>query len=105
MLQDDPKNIQQKQAYEAEKQQAEQKRVAVQRQAWLRQSLARRRMQAARQQQHLMLRSRARAFDAKVDAIRSVHNASLVCVLVYRFLDQQLRVKADVLWQWQGFGK
>ena len=72
-VQDDPKSSQQKQAYEAARQQAEQQRVAVQRQAWLRQSLARRRLQAQRQQQRLMLRSRAQAFDAKVDAIRSAY--------------------------------
>ena len=71
MLQDDPKSRQQRQRYEAARQQAEQQRVAVQKQAWLKQSLARRRIQAARQQQHLLLHSRAKAFQAKVDAIRS----------------------------------
>ena len=70
-MQSDPKSSQQHQRYEAARQQAEQQRVAAQKQAWLKQSLARRRIDAARQQQQLLLRSRAQAFQAKVDALRS----------------------------------
>lgn len=70
-LQDNPKSSQQRQRYETARQQAEQQRVAVQKQAWLKQSLARRRVEASRQQQQLLLHSRAQAFHAKVDAIRS----------------------------------
>ena len=70
-IQDDPKSRQQRQKYEAAKQQAEQQRLALQKQAWLKQSLARRRLEASRQQQQLLLTSRARAFHAKVDVIRS----------------------------------
>lgn len=69
-LQDDPKSSQQRQRYEAARQQAEHQRVVLQKQVWLKQSLARRRVEAARQQQQLLLRSRAHAFHAKVDAIR-----------------------------------
>ena len=46
--------------------------MAVQKQVWLKQSQARRRIEAARQQQQLLLHSRAQAFQSKVDAIRSV---------------------------------
>lgn len=70
-LQDNPKSSQQRQRYETARQQAEQQRVALQKQAWLKQSLARRRVEASRQQQQLLLHSRAQAFHAKVDAIRS----------------------------------
>lgn len=77
-LQDDPKSSQQRQRYEAARQQAEQQRVTVQKQAWLKQSLARRRVEASRQQQQLLLRSRAWAFHAKVDAIRLVMNLQVV---------------------------
>jgi len=72
-LQDDPKSSQQRQRYEAARHQAEQQRVAVQKQAWLKQSLARRRIEAARQHQQLLLHSRAQAFQSKVDAIRLVN--------------------------------
>ena len=79
-VQDDPKARQQQQRYQAARQQAEQQRVAVQKQAWLKQSLARRRVEASRQQQQLLLRSRARAFHAKVDAIRSaIRSCFLTC--------------------------
>ncbi|KAL3149953.1 hypothetical protein ABBQ38_013314 [Trebouxia sp. C0009 RCD-2024] len=71
LSQDDPKSRQHRQRYEAARQQAEQQRVVVQKQAWLKQSLARRRVEASRQQQQLLLRSRAQAFHAKVDAIRT----------------------------------
>ncbi len=71
--QDDPKSSQQRQRYEAARHQAEQQRVAVQKQAWLKQSLARRRIEAARQHQQLLLHSRAQAFQSKVDAIRLVN--------------------------------
>ncbi|KAL3143967.1 Centrosomal protein of 95 kDa [Trebouxia sp. C0010 RCD-2024] len=71
LSQDDPKSSQQRQRYEAARQQAEHQRVVLQKQVWLKQSLARRRVEAARQQQQLLLRSRAHAFHAKVDAIRT----------------------------------
>ena len=70
VVQDDPKGSQQRQRYDAAKQQAEQQRIALQRQAWLKQSLARRRLEAARQNQQLHLAACARSFDAKLDAIR-----------------------------------
>ncbi|KAL0048849.1 hypothetical protein WJX82_000902 [Trebouxia sp. C0006] len=73
---DDPKSSQQRQRYEAARHQAEQQRVAVQKQAWLKQSLARRRIEAARQHQQLLLHSRAQAFQSKVDAIRSAQHAA-----------------------------
>ncbi|DBA77644.1 TPA: hypothetical protein ACH3X1_009441 [Trebouxia sp. C0004] len=73
---DDPKSSHQRQRYEAAGHQAEQQRVAVQKQAWLKQSLARRRIEAARQHQQLLLHSRAQAFQAKVDAIRSAQHAA-----------------------------
>lgn len=69
-MQDDPKGSQQRQRYGAAKQQAEQQRIALQRQAWLKQSLARRRIEAARQNQQLHLKALASRFDAKLDAIR-----------------------------------
>ncbi|KAL0037270.1 hypothetical protein WJX79_009337 [Trebouxia sp. C0005] len=73
---DDPKSSQQRQRYEAARHQAEQQRVAVQKQAWLKQSLARRRIEAARQHQQLLLHSRAQAFQSKVDTIRSAQHAA-----------------------------
>lgn len=69
-VQDDAKGSQQRRRYDAAKQQAEQERIALQRQAWLKHSLARRRIEAARQHQQLHLKTRAKGFDAKMDAIR-----------------------------------